>query len=1084
MKLPKVLLSASNIKSVKDDRLLEELNKVILYLSQKKFASHIAPILSHERAKLAFPFFWSRFEDIARSSYFEVNSFERIMQFYTVLIEHKRSDIISYTEKRKKFESNLLAGNLLACNAVLDDVYERWGESIWWARSKLQVLLYKKNGEETQKFLDDLQKRANDGFVSYYIKAIVTCIHATSPAADLKIKIQKALEEFDRAGIDEVSWFVHALCFPAVLSTREDRLDKFYMLQQFPFIDIYNFINQVLAKNIFEPMHHGEQKVFKNYFEKLNDILRVSSESVAGCRRLQSATIERDLHKHYSLGQYRQVLDGFSLRIQLIERPILLANLIAKAAIREGTYLGCGWSLVDDTIKNLIEIHSLTSRASQARQELVERIIRLNGTDIVLDLQAELVLAAPQFFEPDLSRKLLQITSFSRPIYREGEHNNAYDISIIKSGSSFSIPTINEDDTTSSSRGGSPYDIPKDYIERRAAVMFAHGSMDALLKFSSEHLIIYPESYICYPLNSIINYIEENFIFSLDALVVCHYYVKYINSEKRTLLNELFEEYLYESGHSKPSELFSIMEEETLEVERLFFNDICSFESLDFLDAFQSSDELRAERIKIIEHLYMKGLVSKEAYSDELDQIVRLVVFDSTTSNFSRSKIYVDEKAIVKKIKEEISAYFELYQISKAGEPGEEDGLFVYQETDRQDNTFVSAVLSGQQSSLLVKIIETVHRAFLYDEMFGLDSNLSSEIRHGIFSNFILSEADSKHLIAEKDESGRYKKINYWYDFYSEWLVPSLMAEINKQLIWFSSEFNGLIDESEKWMKIGSNDPELPFDFSITIDDYNFIKSVALDSNSIDQVIGAIFFILWGKTEDGLHLLREKINAELKHKIERLFDELTSRVISVKGNAVLAELMNNIESAKNNTREIIGEIAEWLYRSEERKFDSQRMSQLVDISISCFEKIKGRQFKMNRIYSQYAHDPLIPGSAVNSVILAILNLLTNAVRHSGLDLEVEIFVRTTVSESDYKLLIGNTLAVNKLRELDDDFFENARQAIKDPNSIELLRREGGTGIAKAYHHLKTAHANFSLDVFLDDNVFYSEVTYVNVGVAS
>lgn len=789
--------------------------------------------------------------------------------------------------------------------------------------------------------------------------------------------------------------------------------------------------------------------------------------------------------------------------IKKISEPISLANIVAKSCVRTGRTFHSGHQIFDDTVKNLIDIHSLSARASQARLDIQERIIRLNGMELGIQLQAVLAIAMPQFFsEANLIRILrvanltqrntypliISIISHGRQVY--GDKFTFVDPSSATAEriarcqpTSDDLSILPEWNAQSTNGNPLPY-LKKDFIEHNSRALVSSQRFDDLIKFSAECLTEHPECYICFPMDILLHHIEESFLHSMEAIIVCHFYVRFISSEKRTLLNEIFEEYLYSCEKSKPSELFAELQEKDRNLELLFFNEVCSFESLDFLDSFQSSDELRAERVNIIEHLYARKLISRESYSKELEQIVRLVVLDSATSNFSRSKIYVDYASIKRKIREEVSTYFELYQITKKSDQPSDDGLFVFSERIQDNETFASAVMSGQQSSLLVKIIELTHRAFLFDEAFGLDANLSSEIRHGIFSNFMLSEVDSKHLISEKNDNGSYKPILHWHEFYSSWVVPSLLKQLDKDFAWFSEKFNELIDVAERWMKIGYANSDMCFDFSINTDDYAEIKSVAIDCDSADELIDKIMAMLWVKTEAGLHDLKDRINSKLKHDVEELFTELTSRITAAKGNAVLNEIMTNIETANNNTKEIIAEISEWLSRSESKTFNDHTLSQLIDISISCFERIKGRKITIRRNLSLEVASVQIPGHYVNSIILAIINLLSNSIRHSGLDLDVEIHISAEKIDQGYKIRISNTLSSIRTAALSDNFFSDINAGLNSPESLELMRREGGTGLAKAFHHLKTAHPGFDLKVLLDERQFCTEVTYVAIDTAS
>lgn len=1096
---PRVLLNLHTLKSTPDEKIYKELMRTVQALSIKRFGQVIEPLLRNQRVQNALPCFESSLEAMSVAKNFQITSIERLLEFYKIVLTSQSAQINEFICVRDRFENFLIINELDSCEQLLADFRNSHGESIWWIKANLLLLFYKQDTEEMQVFCDEVKLRSGKGIFTYYINSLILSTQASSPASNLEKIVLKAIEEFDKAGISHVSWFLDTLFFPQILSARDVELDNLSALTQLPLVDMYS----ILTSSLFTFLNCSDEapekrKICLSFLTGLSQSVydlqvdnslayfRGESECLKG--------IERDLVVSYESGQYAKVLTIFEESISLIQYPISFLNIVAKSSIRQKTIVVTGLPIIDDTVRNLIDINSLSSRASQSRQEIIERVVRLNGSILALELQALLVVAIPQFFEGRKLKRVLEAATC-----RQG---NALPIvkSIISSGKrifddnySFIDPLSVPDERVVRCRGeltnperqesARTSSLLKDFIEFKSRALVSNNSLGELVSLAASYLANYPESYVCFPMDKLVEYIEENFVHDIDSIVVCHYFVRFVSSAKRTLLNEIFEEYLISCGESKPSEIFDQLQDCSIRTNKLFFGDICSFENLDFLDAFQSSDELRAERIKLIDYLYGRKLMSKESYSSELDHIVNLIVMDSATSNFSRSKVYVDESSLKRKVIEDVTTLFELYQFSSSSDDNEEDGLFVINEADSENEKFAAGVLSGQQSSLLVKIIDVIHQSFLYDETFGLDSNLSSEIRHGIFSNFMISEVDAKHLIAEKTDAGTYKSVEYWHEFYSGLLVPRFLKDLDEEFADFSEKFNMLVDDSERWMKIGFNDEDSAFSFVISIDDFKIVKSKAASCTAAEDLIDEILKVLWSKTEAGLATLKDRINSGLKHNVEALFDDLTLRMVEVKGNAALGEVMSNIESAKNNTREIIAEISEWFARSKSKIFDDQSLIQLIGIAVSCFEKIKGRTINITKSFSGDIASHEVSGAFVNPMILAMINLLTNCIRHSGLDLNVDIEIAVDIREKGFVISVYNSLSSQRLAEMDSSFITSLNENFTSRESLELMRKEGGTGLAKAFHHLKSADLGFNLTVALNEARFCSEVTYVDVYIA-
>ncbi|MGI3744891.1 MAG: hypothetical protein ACRYF8_05290 [Janthinobacterium lividum] len=1099
---PRVLLNLHTLKSTPDEKIHYELMRTVQNLSIKRFGQVIGPLVRSTRVQKALPCFENSLEAMSIGKNFAIVSSERLLEFYKVILASQSTQINDFIKVRDNFERLIVANELYTCEHLLADFRERYGESIWWIKAKLILLFYKQNTEEMQEFCDEVKLRSGKGIFTYYINSLVLSTQASSPASNLEKIVLKAIEEFDKAGISNVSWFLDTLFFPQLLSNREFNLDKLCALSLLPLIDMYS----ILTSSLFSFLSSNDQanekrKMCIGFLKELSTFVQdpqvINSLAYFQGESAALTGIELELLTKYEHGEYAEVLKIFESSWQQIQYPINILNIVAKCCIRQKKSVITGLPIIDDTLRNLVEINSLSSRATQARQQIIERIVRLNGSKIALDLQAVLAVAIPQFFEEKtLTKVLVSATCRQRTAlpmvksiiasgkrifdenYRFVDPGNVTEERMVRCRGEWELATPEHQELARTTS------LVKDFIEFKSRALIYSNSLNELVNMAAGYLSSYPESYVCFPMDKLVDYIEEEFIHDIDAVVVCHYFVKFVSSAKRTLLNEIFEEYLLSCGENKPSEIFEHLQDCSLRTTQIFFADICSFENLDFLDAFQSSDELRAERIKIIDYLYSSRLISKEAYANELDHIVNLIVMDSATSNFSRSKVYVDESALKRKVQEVIITLFELYKFSSSSDENEEDGLFVINETDSENEKFASGVLSGQQSSLLVKIIDVIHQSFLYDETFGLDSNLSSEIRHGIFSNFMLSEVDAKHLIAEKTDAGTYKSVEYWSAFYSGLLVPEFLKELDEEFADFSERFNLLVDDSERWMKIGFDDKDSAFSFVIDIDDFKAIKSRAVNCESADEVIDVVLKVLWHKTEAGLATVKDRINIGLKHNVEALFDDFTMRIVEVKGNAALGEIMSNIESAKNNTREIIAEISEWFARSTSKIFDDQSISQLIGTAVSCFEKIKGRTVNIRKQFLNEVSAFEVSGTFVNPMILAMINLLNNCIRHSGLDLNVEIEIAVDIQDYGFVISMFNTLSGQKLVEMDQEFITSLNESFRSPESLELMRKEGGTGLAKAFHHLKSADVGFDMRVSLAQERFCSEVRYVNLSIAS
>lgn len=570
IKKPKDLLNLHTLKVTLDKDIYTELIKTVKLLSIKRFSKVIGPLLNNKRVQKVLPCFSSSLESMSEAKYFLLPSLDRILEFYKLIILSQSSKINDFVLIRERFEELLINNEITLCENLLLEFRDKHGESIWWIKSKLILLFYNKNTDEMQSFCDELKLRSGKGIFTYYTNSLILSTQASFPVANLEKIILKAIEEFDKAGKSHVSWFLDILFFPKILSVRDVELHDIYALMQLPVIDMYSMLTSSLYSYVSFSNASPEKK--KTCYKFLNDVSKNIDDAQveSSTRYLKGQSnhlvgLERDLVVDYENGKYAKVLNTFIEFVRKINHPVNYLNIIAKSCIRQKVQIKTGLPLIDDTVRNLIDIHSLSSRASQARQEIIERIVRLNGTNISLQLQALLIVAIPQFFKEKTLKNVLEIF-----ICRH-DHSLPIVKSIIASGKkifsdnySFFEPdnVTNERTHRCHHNKNNFFDkkleeitesdfLIKDFIEYKSRVFVSTNSISELVDLAADCLVQYPESYVCFPIDNLVEHIEQDFIHDMNAIIVCYYFVKFVSSDKRTLLNEIFEEYFISSGKSK-----------------------------------------------------------------------------------------------------------------------------------------------------------------------------------------------------------------------------------------------------------------------------------------------------------------------------------------------------------------------------------------------------------------------------------------------------------------------------------------------------------------------------------------------------
>ena len=133
---------------------------------------------------------------------------------------------------------------------------------------------------------------------------------------------------------------------------------------------------------------------------------------------------------------------------------------------------------------------------------------------------------------------------------------------------------------------------------------------------------------------------------------------------------------------------------------------------------------------------------------------------------------------------------------------------------------------------------------FFLHENFGLDKNLSTEIRHGFFSNYMRSILQERSLITEIGDDDQYASNEYWKNQYLI-VHDDILEAVDIKLKEFSSGFNELIYRVEEWMhiRILIEQTNRVFFYPFRVEDSQVIQE-KLDVSNDPEEIGLYIFDL------------------------------------------------------------------------------------------------------------------------------------------------------------------------------------------------------------------------------------------------
>lgn len=1008
----------------------------------------------------------------------------RLAILYRAEIESSSSILNDFFGLSRGFEIALLYGDYERCLKLLDDIYNVSGYSMWLIRSRILVLSKMGRLDDMNSYYEECRERADSGFSSFFFNCFVFL--ATNPLLHSQRVIKSAVDELDASGSEDWADFFSLLLLPSPIFRAQREMSCFHVIQLFPLVDRVCLIEQLAANN----------SAIGAASNSVEDVARCIAKS----RGQRGDVLDLDeLARKYESEGYSEVISSIENVTDVDPSSIVRsANLVAKSQAITGASEGATHrSPIRDLVAALRALYSLEGPPARLLDSIRSLILQLQylsfGRNLILLMYQVLPNQTGANDRAFVSRRAIFMegnpTAWLNALAGNGDPLISHDYLLgdelipahrrVKRKVRELCRTGDADALRSAlDQYKSLAPLSRDYCELASSVLLEVNDISALISICGMALSENQSSHSAFPLRQLVDHIERGSIADVDALLVINAYVRNVSKSKGYLLNEAFEEFLFANGVEAPSDLTS----EHIDVKKLsvVLRDVCSLDNLDFLSIYQSSSDVRAERIRILDRVLQAGGLKPEQHRDEVEDILLQALVDSAATEISAQKIYVDDQELRRRLIDDVKSLFDLYRAS--GESSDRD--FIRLEDAGGDETR-RAALVGDKNTTLQKIYSSVRDSFLFDEKYGLDKNLSAEIRHGFFSNLMRSKLGARHLLTEKGADGEYKENVYWREV-NGILIDRALEEIDHNLRWFSTEFNYSLARAEEWMKVTIQpDSARVFQYATYGDTFLPIKKFADSASDADSLLEYIIESLWQRTEEHLAEMRARLDGDFRQEIDRLFEELIGRLEAQRGDTSLSELIRAIRLARNEVKEDISVVREWFKRSEAMSGRARTLRELVAISVECYSRVRGIDVQLNFEKSDGLIDISLGAKESKSLVLALMNLYENAISHSGLGTQTPISLRARSNSSvGWELSVLNPVTDVVCNKLLDGGLLSIQERISDPASSRLVMMEGGSGLRKVINQLGDVSQDCDLTIQLEGGAFAASISYGKRNIAS
>lgn len=1090
------------ISSLDDFYIDNNLKKVIAYNHEGTLKRKLNNFLKKEKILNSLNVSQRKFENIGRFSYLaKPLTNKKSWLMYECFFEAHKEKLRAFVIVRKRIEYLVLHGDLDESLVEIDRWIELYGESIWALRVKSYLLSELGNANSA----NDLCQSAYDRCGNHFVKVIISRVQSINVSSDTQYVFESTVEpvikEFQAAGSYRHSAVLSGIFCPQAANHLVDISESLLILQFLPIFDIYEFIRLIIINfksggNIdFDNMPEHVDAYLNNLMNISGDMEYINSFCISKTDEHRSEA-GKVLLSNYENCNYEKVVRVFDENRREIDNAIAYVNLVGKAKsyLKEKSEFSYKNPL-DALVESCAKIYSLDQNAVIAQEKIYSLAIKLNflRKSSGIYFSGMKCFAAKNFENNDFSKiaakkAILESKECSNlTILLAGYHIDSKDQEETDKSDRLLRRKIIEDIKNSSSEqtlrqdiknislGGS---LSKDYFEIYSFFCTKFDLLEELVEFSASEICDNSVSASCFPMKEMVECIENKSLDTVSAVIVAHNYVRNYDDSKDVVLNEAFEYFLESKGFRRPSEYLAT-KEVLNKKEIVFFRDICSIGTLDCLSIFKSGDALRAERVAILDKLFELSCVEASHRRNEIEELVAQSIFDAAARQMTGAKIYVDDASIKRRVVDDVRKLLTLFNSIQDDELAVEQLMQIdisVAEDDTTSTTPPRAVVTSPKSAAVLKIWSVVKKVFIEDEKYGLEKNLSAEIRHGFFSNLIRSNLEEKNLLTEVNIDGTYSENKIFREM-NPMISPFVLECIDHVFAKFSERISEAIEKAEAWMRMRSEDSNTGIHLYLNNLELAELTKTVSKTKDPNIILDHILSILWMRVNESLEIIRNEINTNLRGNVIAAFDNLEEDFHIAKNNLHFSEMVSKIQLARTDFISDVSVAAEWFYKSNQNKLPASSLEYLIDIAIKAFERVNS--FKSSSLFrvSGGVKD-IVSEDAAKPLVIALINLFDNCIIHSGYYRTTNVEVNSYVDDVGMVFVeIANEISEQRRYQFTSEYISLINHKAKSEESKEYLKLEGGSGTIKAYREIFDSFKQSDINFEFKENIFKVTINY-------
>jgi hypothetical protein len=615
--------------------------------------------------------------------------------------------------------------------------------------------------------------------------------------------------------------------------------------------------------------------------------------------------------------------------------------------------------------------------------------------------------------------------------------------------------------------------------------LYETGLLQRALSLTIDHCLQSPDALRLYPVEplAVAAAAQPDTRYGPDLLILLHLLSKQIHVNWERNLSDSFENFLSAYKLGRPSDLAKCVI--LIDRRRLIYilKNICIPRILDDMTIFQNVDEIEEERIAICRTLMTLDPGEEKTYSDEIRGIVRNMRITELLHKVETSQIYVDEDGIRTSVEEVMKDLFARYQIllqhPDVDYQAEKISQRMVQLLGEKNNAELNQfqLPSSEREGLFSAIVAIFVTQFALDPAHGLDTHLSTTIRHGAFEGHVRNPFATEDLLCSLDQKRRGIELPArWRERFPS-TDESEHRVVLRQMSRFTEKLEEVVDlYLRDLLRVRGDAEQLKglFNFQITRAERLQLMTDLTPATGYDAFIASLFEICWTKADASLIKVREELRETLQNTINLALGSLIAALEANIRHERVADLVDAVVRARTAFQVAVDEICGWFHRPVDLRRSPFEIDLAIGVAVKQIEKC------YEPIYPEIGPnvEQSFDGALFDGLVEIFFILLQNVVRHSR-TYGVDRHIKVRILKDGGKILIEveNRLSLGIDIEERRGVAEGAMARYGHDTALKMARVEGGSGLSKIWrileYDLKKAH-RLSLEV-TDDYFFRTSI---------